>query len=121
MNCPRCNTGMETVQFSDVEVDRCPACNGLWFDEHEAEVLLETSGAEALDRGSQPAAPTAKAGPLVCPKCHTRMIGMAVHGQPHIRFDSCKVCFGSFFDGGEFADAKQLTFREWLGSLFPRS
>jgi Zn-finger nucleic acid-binding protein len=102
-------------------VDRCVECKGLWFDALEADQLKEIRGSESIDtvppaRLTEGESPD----PILCPKCHTRMIRMVVHGQPHIQYESCKVCFGSFFDAGEFADMKEITIVEWLKSLLPR-
>ncbi len=114
MNCPKCSAKMETVTFADVEVDRCTQCHGLWFDASEAEKLRSVPGAEAIDQAAPAqAAAGGSAGAVSCPRCHTRMIEMVVHGQPHIRFESCTVCYGQFYDAGEFTDLKTLTLAEW--------
>jgi hypothetical protein len=32
------------------------------------------------------------------------MITMTVHGHPKLKYESCTVCFGAFFDAGEFRE-----------------
>lgn len=120
MKCPKCDREMDLVAFADVGVDRCSRCHGLWFENREAEVLRGMSGAEAIDAGAGSSAPPT-GGPMMCPECRTPMIALVVHRQPHIHFESCTVCHGSFFDAGEFQDMKHLTVGEWLRSLFPRT
>ncbi len=121
MLCPKCAATMETVTFAEIEVDRCTGCKGLWFDALEADKLKESPGSEAIDAPPPtPQGPESTTDPILCPKCHTQMIRMVVHGQPHIQYESCKVCYGSFFDAGEFTDMKELTVVEWLKSLMPR-
>ena len=35
MKCPKCDSDMEKVTIENLELDRCIACNGIWFDEFE--------------------------------------------------------------------------------------
>ena len=35
MKCPKCDSDMEKVTIENLELDRCIACNGIWFDELE--------------------------------------------------------------------------------------
>jgi predicted Zn-ribbon and HTH transcriptional regulator len=41
MKCPKCGSDLHTLQLKGLDVDRCPACNGTWFDAGEMEQLLE--------------------------------------------------------------------------------
>ena len=34
--CPNCNTSMQNVNRSGVEIDMCPSCRGVWLDRGEA-------------------------------------------------------------------------------------
>ena len=105
MNCPKCQSSMAAVKVGIVEVDRCTVCGGMWFDSLEEEWLKTPADAAALDVGD--AAVGAKhneLGRIDCPKCHTRTVRMVDVDQPHIWFESCKVCYGRFFDAGEFRD-----------------
>jgi len=38
--CPNCNTSMQNVNRSGVEIDMCPSCRGVWLDRGELEKLL---------------------------------------------------------------------------------
>lgn len=105
MRCPKCNCEMETQIVSGIQVDRCSSCFGLWFDSGEVERLTNRKAAEAIDIGD-PAL-----GDLLnvydrydCPHCRAPMIRMVDPKQPHIWFEKCGSCFGSFFDAGEFRD-----------------
>ena len=101
MNCPKCSASMEKVVFEGIEVDRCTGCRGLWFDAGEHEKLKEIGGSSAIDEGASP--PDAgEPHKLTCPVCHTPMISMAVHGHAGIKYESCTVCYGAFFDRGCF-------------------
>src|SRR5688500_12312425 len=126
INCPRCSATMGKVTFGSVVVDRCTSCKGLWFDAREHERLKDVEGAETIDVGplatgaTKPATDAADRSnrpsdaKIDCPVCHTRMIRMVDHQQPHIHYESCTVCHGVFFDAGEFRDYKDQTVSEWF-------
>ncbi len=125
LRCPKCTAAMEKVTFAGITVDRCVQCKGLWFDAREQERLRAVEGAEQIDVGPPPppaaaAAAPATPGKVQCPVCHTQMIRMTDHQQPHIGFESCTVCYGVFFDAGEFRDYKEQNIRESVGWLFSR-
>jgi Zn-finger nucleic acid-binding protein len=103
MNCPKCDAPMAKVTHENVEVDRCTTCNGIWFDALEKERLKNLSGSEQIDVGDYDPATSGKAKrQLACPVCHTPMIVMSVPDHPGLKYESCTVCFGAFFDAGEF-------------------
>lgn len=121
MICPKCAKEMETVVFKTIEVDRCTACRGIWFDMLEHEVLKELKGSEAIDSGE------ARVGRLLdaetkcdCPVCHTRMIRMVDRDRPHIQYEACTVCYGAFFDAGEFREYKHRGVLDILADIFRR-
>jgi Zn-finger nucleic acid-binding protein len=129
LNCPKCKASMEKLAFAGTTVDRCVSCKGLWFDASEREHLKDLEGSEAIDNGTAakappppppPAVPSGPAGKILCPVCRTPMIAMTDHLQPHLKFESCTVCYGVFFDAGEFRDYKELTIAETVRSLFKR-
>lgn len=113
MTCPKCGAAMEAVVIGEVEVDRCTACKGIWFDSGEDEKVK--GQARKIDIGK----PNPKGGErakIDCPRCKAPMISMVVLDQPHIRYESCTVCYGMFFDAGEFVDAAEET----LGDVWKR-
>jgi uncharacterized protein len=115
MKCPKCQGSMEAVEFQGIEVDRCSACGGLWFDLMEHEELKRLDGAEAVDVGDAVKARLNDTKAQVqCPRDGTRMIPMVDLNQPHIWFESCPVCHGTYFDAGEFKDFKDFTLFERL-------
>ena len=119
MNCPKCQTSMEPVTFGDIEVDRCTACHGMWFDALEKEHLAHLKGSEVIDLGT----PTLDArpmntGPLTCPRCKSQLIRMADTDHRDVQIESCTVCYGTFLDAGEFRDMKEYSVREFLKKLF---
>ena len=55
----------------------------------------------------------------VAPPCPEKEV-CAPPKQPHIWTETCPVCFGSFFDAGEFRDFKQETLSDLVKSWFSR-
>jgi uncharacterized protein len=122
IKCPKCeNSTMTKISFHGVEVDRCPQCGGIWFDILEQEDLKKKKGSEATDTGVAKAQTTKQAQKLDCPKCHTRMSPTHDIRQPHIVFEKCSICYGVFFDAGEFRDLKKITFKEFLRDICART
>ena len=118
LKCPKCAAAMEKVTFEQITVDRCTSCRGLWFDAREDERLKKMPGAEDIDTGPPKREDRKQAVRIDCPVCHTQMIRMVDHQQPHIWYESCTVCHGVFFDAGEFRDYKENTvaerwFKDW--------
>lgn len=117
MDCPKCGHAMEQVVYSDIEVDRCTLCKGLWFDVLEHEELRAIPGSESIDTGDpEVGAIFNRDDRISCPRCAGPMIRMVVPDQPHIWYESCGTCHGAYFDAGEFTDFKKHT----LGDLIRR-
>ncbi|MDB5357367.1 MAG: hypothetical protein JWN24_3820 [Phycisphaerales bacterium] len=120
LNCPKCNAAMETITFQDIRVDRCTSCKGLWFDALEKEHLDSLQGAESIDTGPAHVENRDEVVRIKCPVCHEPMIRMVDHQQPHIWYESCPVCYGVFFDAGEFREHKEHSVLGFFRDLFHR-
>jgi len=55
-----------------------------------------------------------------CPNCGSQMIPMVDRAQPHIRYEACTVCYGVFFDAGEFRDYKERTVLNFFKDLIAK-
>jgi uncharacterized protein len=117
MKCPRCSTAMETVQINAIPIDRCTKCGGLWFDEFELGDLRAKKGAEKVDTGHPDKANLRSQARLGCPKCNTPMLRMVDAQQPHIWYETCDVCGGSFLDAGEFKDMQHVNLVDRIRDL----
>jgi Zn-finger nucleic acid-binding protein len=108
---------MTTVPFAGIEVDRCGSCGGLWFDLLEHEDLRAKPGAETLDTGDpEVGARFDQVGLVRCPIDLQPMVRMVDRSQPSLWFESCPICYGVFFDAGEFTEFRE----ENLQNLFVR-
>ena len=113
MICPKCFGEFEQIVFSDIEIDRCTNCRGLFFDMLEKEDLLRIEGSEAVDIGPDQVDPIYnEMRDVECPRCAQPMIPMVDKDQFHIKFEACPACYGTFFDAGEFRDLKEHTVLE---------
>jgi len=45
MNCPSCSVGLRKKALSNIEVDECEKCKGIWFEDDELE-LVESNDPE---------------------------------------------------------------------------
>lgn len=119
MNCPKCAFIMRKVTYENIEVDRCPNCHGLWLDQFEKEELKALRGSESIDVGEpeQGAQYNVQADQVDCPVCHTLMTRMVDAKQSHIWYESCPVCYGVFFDAGEFTDYKKENWLDFFKGL----
>jgi Zn-finger nucleic acid-binding protein len=109
------------VLQDSIEVDRCGQCGGLWFDRMEADRLRKVTGGAAMDTGDAAlGAAHNQQGKIECPRCHTQMIRMVDLEQPHIWYESCTVCYGKWFDAGEFRDLQQETIVDFFRGLFAK-
>jgi len=121
MNCPKCNSGMEKIEYHTIEVDRCTNCNGIWFDMLEAEQLKGIKGSEHIDIGDPNLGEKYnKIDKIKCPKCKALMVKMVDNHQPHIWYESCVICYGMFFDAGEFRDFKEENILDFFKDIFQK-
>ena len=121
MHCPKCTSEMEKVEYQSIEIDRCKSCHGIWFDWLEAEQLKKLKGSEQIDIGSPKQGRIYnKIEKIECPKCHTQMGKMVDNDQPHIWYEYCDICFGIFFDAGEFRDYKKENILDLFKDLFSK-
>ena len=121
MRCPKCRADMEPVRHGQIEVDRCRRCHGLWFDAGELGALAGSDAAAAIDIGD---ARTGRQFNQVrdyrCPRCGGEVARISDASQPHICYESCQSCGGSFFDAGEFRDLSEITLSDFFKRLVAR-
>jgi Zn-finger nucleic acid-binding protein len=49
MKCPKCGADLRTEEYHGIQIERCPECNGTWFDAGEAEDLLRREDAGVIN------------------------------------------------------------------------
>jgi Zn-finger nucleic acid-binding protein len=111
---------MIVVEYSNVELDYCLNCHGVWFDSDELELLLKRLNLVTPDLmlshilGSEEAATAEKK--KRCPICRRKMKKTTIGDHPEILIDACTHKDGLFFDGGEMYQlVKELAKKKSLG------
>jgi Zn-finger nucleic acid-binding protein len=118
MECPKCNAAMAKVTFGSIEVDRCTQCGGIWFEPLEKDQLKSLKKSEEIDTGDPKTGKEYnKIDHIDCPVCGAQMLRMVDARQPHIWYEGCPICYGVFFDAGEFTDYKTETLTDFFKDL----
>ena len=103
MECPRCFSELVVVEAKQVELDWCPDCGGVWFDEGEAELLLGRKRplSELFTAPDETTDPVLK-----CPRCSERLTKVSL-GKTLL--DKCPRGHGIWFDRGEITSLKEAS------------
>ena len=103
LNCPKCRTeSMVKETYEGVEIDRCPACKGLYLDSGELKELIAKKMGNTADTLVF-SATSDHMDPIkaYCLRCNKYMNVMVGPGK--IRVDLCPNCKAVFLDQGELA------------------
>jgi uncharacterized protein len=105
MICPTCKADMIVVEHHEIELDYCTECHGVWFDEGELELLMESrdlteAGRFIAEILGHPAAKTGEKARR-CPVCNEKMKKVCLGHDREIMIDACERGHGLWFDGGE--------------------
>ena len=106
MKCPRDGTELSKVELLGLELDKCHACDGIWFDRGELETLSEAKDAdieEVLERkyGNPKVKEGKPEGYMRCPRCGSRLREQYYTYLNPVRVDRCETCFGFWMDDEE--------------------
>ena len=105
MICPKCKSDMIVVEHSNIELDYCTNCQGMWFDAGELELLLESMSLEDpdlfLDNILSNKEDESSEKKRKCPVCGEKMKKTKISQQPVILVDACMQGHGLWFDAGE--------------------
>jgi Zn-finger nucleic acid-binding protein len=112
--CPRDASALTMGREHGIEVDRCPACRGVWYDAAELALLEATvAGDEAQRRGTIEFARRLSA--LACPVCGAAMRAFNYRAY-NLELDACPHEHGFWLDAGE-ADRVRTVMRERVQGL----
>lgn len=105
MNCPNDDEKLAKVLFHDVEVDYCPHCLGIWFDQDELRLAKDDKDREInwldVDLWRDKAKFEISRSDKHCPVCRALLCEVTYDGSK-TRVDFCKNCQGIWLDRGEF-------------------
>ncbi len=103
MKCPVCRTPLVVVERESVELDWCPACAGVWFDEGELVLFAERLGKRHRRDMIGEAVTGSREARRRCPRCRHKMEKVAPAADGKLLLDCC-VEHGLWFDAGELGD-----------------
>jgi Zn-finger nucleic acid-binding protein len=105
------------VLHGTVVIDQCSGCQGLWFDNGEAEQLKDSWMSDFLDGGDPRIGKTYnRVRDIQCPRCQKPMQKVNDSRQPHLEYEACAE-HGMFMDAGEFTDYKHETLMDIFKGL----
>jgi len=115
-SCPVCpSLQMRSVHASDVQVEVCPSCEGLWFDRGELDLFPDRPSVKSLLAAARlgpsrcrklghlvpralAACATCRSEPVRCPACQGRLTLVTT---ARCAVDVCTACEGVWLDRGE--------------------
>lgn len=106
MLCPNCKEKeLRKTIFNKVEVDYCPFCLGVWFEEDELREAKDEKDKELnwldLDLWKNKEDFKISQSPKICPKCSVPLYQVN-YGNSDVEVDLCGLCRGIWLDRGEF-------------------
>ena len=103
MKCSKCRTEiMIRETYEGIEVDRCPACKGLYLDIGELKGLINKNMGNTADTlGFSSTSDHMNKVRAFCFRCKKDM--QAMIGPGDIRVEKCPECRSIFLDQGELA------------------
>ena len=105
MKCPICKKELEKAIFYGVEVDYCPICLGLWFEDDELRLAKDKKDENLnwldIDLWKRKNKFKIYLGERLCPACRLPLYEV-YYGDSRIIVDFCSLCKGVWLDRGEF-------------------
>ena len=112
MNCPHCKIKLLSAILHNIEVDYCPQCFGLWFEEDELRWAKDEKDKDLkwldIDLWKDEKKFKISYGIRLCPSCRLPLYEV-YYGDSGIIVDVCNLCQGIWLDRAEF---KKIT--NWL-------
>jgi Zn-finger nucleic acid-binding protein len=113
LTCPNEGSSLQPGEDHHVKYERCPVCNGGWFDMDEFEQLEATVGKSNALAGTIEY--SERATPLHCPSCGKPMVAFDYRGE-NLTLDACNDEHGFWLDGGA-SDRVRALMRERMQGL----
>ena len=126
MNCPACKNVLIILEHEQVEIDYCTACQGIWLDSGELELLLDGPSPAKSLLASFGKNPTPADKPRKCPICTKKMVEVRVGSvEPPLLIEECTSHHGLWFDRDELEQViaaagsdKVQKIQKWLAGMF---
>ena len=103
--CFSCHKGLERALLYNMEVDYCPQCGGIWFDEGELRLAKDIKDENLkwldVDLWNDEKKFKVSKGKKICPVDRLPLYEVE-YGDSGIKVDVCNICKGIWLDKGEF-------------------
>lgn len=107
MKCPLCKIPFEQTIIAHVEVDYCPRCYGLWFEEDELQWAKDEKDRDLrwldIDLWKDSSQFKIDLGGKLCPADRLPLYEVR-YGDSIVKVDVCNLCHGIWLDRGEFKE-----------------
>lgn len=107
MKCPFCKAQSEKAIFQNVEVDFCPTCLGMFFEQDELRIAKDERDKNLvwldIDLWEDKKKFKISKANLLCPVCQVPFYEV-LYGDSAIKIDICTVCRGIWLNRGEFRE-----------------
>ena len=109
MDCPTCKEPMIVLELTEVEIDHCTSCGGIWLDAGELELLLGDSASK--DDFLSSFKPDEESGERSrkCPICSKKMEKISAGRDKGVLVDRCRNNDGIWLDGGELEEIIKMS------------
>jgi Zn-finger nucleic acid-binding protein len=105
MDCINNHGKLEKILFHNVEVDYCPKCMGIWFEQNELRLAKDDKDEQLnwldVDLWRDKARFKIFGSKRYCPACRIALCEVR-YDESHVKLDFCKNCQGIWLDRGEF-------------------
>ena len=105
MNCPLCKIPLDQALLSNVGVNFCSRCYGLWFEENELQDAKDEKDKNLrwldIDLWKDDAKFRIERGQKICPADRLPLYEVR-YGDSSVKLDVCNICHGIWLDRGEF-------------------
>ncbi len=109
MDCPYCKEPMIVLELSQVEIDYCTECGGIWLDAGELELLMGDVLAKDKVLESFDSDNKTDERSINCPICLKRMAKYSCGIDKKVLVDKCLSDHGIWFDKGELHDIIEMS------------
>ena len=103
--CPRCKIFLSSKVFYNTEVNYCPKCLGIWFDDEELRWAKDEKDKDLkwldIDLWENKRKFKISRGERFCPSCRMPLYEV-YYGDSGIIVDVCNLCHGVWLDRAEF-------------------
>lgn len=112
MHCPICKTHLRIIEAAGLELDQCPDCHGIWFDQNELRPFIDFAlryRDDIADAHYDPkklhnAAPGVDEPTYPCPCCQVEMTKFNYAVDSNVILDRCPECNGLWVERPEIPD-----------------